>query len=116
MEKPERTNLQKLNQRINLTKNAENIQKAINLRRSGHSYGAIAKQLGEAKTTVHRWIKEQKNESGTHGMPVGTGFRTESKKNGTDSGTNSPLQNESGTAIPQKRNDAAKKSDKNDLS
>lgn len=59
-------------------------QKAIDLYRSGYSFGAIAKQIGEAKSSVYRWINEDKEDNGTPETPVGTGFGTDLERNETD--------------------------------
>ena len=39
-------------------------QKALELFRTGNTYGAIAKQIDEAKSTVYRWINEEKEKKG----------------------------------------------------
>lgn len=64
-------------------------QQALELYRTGYSYGAIAKQIGEAKSTVYRWVNEDKESSGTAETPAGTGFGTDLERNETINETNS---------------------------
>ena len=93
-------------------------QKALELFRSGISYGEISRQIGEAKSTIHRWIKEFKKENrtietpgGTAGTPSGTGFAVDHEENGTNSGTTVPKTAFSGTTGPKKRNEHSPISD-----
>ncbi len=100
-------------------------QKAIELFRSGLSFGKISDQIGEPKTTVYRWIGQIKKEnrkigrssgtigtsSGTTGTPIGTGIGTDNGKNDTNPGTNLPKEQVAGTTDPKKRNEYYLESD-----
>lgn len=95
-----------------------NKQKALELFRSGISYGKISKQIGEAKSTIHRWIKQSEEENGsietsdgTAGTPSGTGFTAVNDKNGTNSGTIDSKKPTTGTMYPKKRNEQPQISD-----
>ena len=82
-------------------------KKAMELFQLGHSYGEIAKELGEAKSTVHRWINDPNIENdtdGTLGTPIGTGLEqseTDFHVNRTEYPANVPI----GTATIARRDD-----------
>lgn len=80
-------------------------QKALELFRAGHSYGEIAKQIGEAKSTVYRWIKEEEENYGTSRTPSGTGFGTDKERNETGFETSLHKEIHTGTLVPQNLNE-----------